>query len=418
MPRLGIPLTDIKIRKSKAKEKNYALSDGKGLHLLIKTSGTKLWEFIYTSPTLHKRRKTSLGVYPDVTLEQVRTKRKELRELIYNRIDPLENKKELKQKEINDVNALFENVFYEWIESQKEQLADNTYHRKVRLFKNNVLLSFKDRKISSIKHPEIVNLLEKRYKTAPETASRLFNYFDNLWRYAAMKGYCDFNIISNIHKQTIIKPVEVKHFSKITDLDILKELINSIYTFDGHYSTKNALKFVLHLPLRAQNLIKLKWEHIDFDNKILKIPRALMKNKNKNLPDFTMPLTDEVINILEEQLYFTDGREYIFMSDSKPTHIHPETPNRALQRLDFNNEVKGRKQRLHSFRGTFRSLSETYEHIHMVSDKIQEIALDHHTKSKTVQAYNNKTAYLKQLNPLMKWWSQFIVKMIDKDIKK
>jgi len=60
------PLTDSKIKTSKSIEKDYTLPDGDGLHLLVKKIGSKLWEFVYISLTRAKRRKTSLGAYPDV----------------------------------------------------------------------------------------------------------------------------------------------------------------------------------------------------------------------------------------------------------------------------------------------------------------------------------------------------------------
>jgi len=42
-------LNDTKIKTLKAKNKNYSLSDGQGLQLLVKTNGSKLWEYRYTS---------------------------------------------------------------------------------------------------------------------------------------------------------------------------------------------------------------------------------------------------------------------------------------------------------------------------------------------------------------------------------
>ena len=80
--------------------------------------------------------------------------------------------------------------------------------------------------------------------------------------------------------------------------------MNSIYNYNGSHSIRNALKFVLHIPLRAYNLCSLKWEYINFKNKTLVIPRNLMKVKNHNLNDFQLPLTDEVINILFSAFYF------------------------------------------------------------------------------------------------------------------
>jgi hypothetical protein len=99
MPKIPTSLTDTKIKKSRLKVKNYSLSDGKGLSLLIKTNGIKQWEFTYTSPTKQKRRKTSFGSYPDVTLERARQKRTEYRCYINDGVDPIDYFREKKKKE-------------------------------------------------------------------------------------------------------------------------------------------------------------------------------------------------------------------------------------------------------------------------------------------------------------------------------
>ncbi len=86
------PLTDTKIKNTKSKDKDYTLSDSRGLQLLIKANGSKLWEFFYTSPTTHKRRKTSFGNYPNISLANARDKRKEYLELLNQTpsIDPID----------------------------------------------------------------------------------------------------------------------------------------------------------------------------------------------------------------------------------------------------------------------------------------------------------------------------------------
>ena len=38
-------LTDALIRKAKPKSKDYKLSDEKGLYLLVRTNGSKLWRY-------------------------------------------------------------------------------------------------------------------------------------------------------------------------------------------------------------------------------------------------------------------------------------------------------------------------------------------------------------------------------------
>lgn len=60
MPKVVTPLNEKKIQNAKPKESNYTLTDGNGLQLLIKSSGVKIWEFIFTSPVTKKRRKKLL----------------------------------------------------------------------------------------------------------------------------------------------------------------------------------------------------------------------------------------------------------------------------------------------------------------------------------------------------------------------
>ena len=52
-----------------------------------------------------------------------------------------------------------------------------------------------------------------------------------------------------------------------------------------------------------------KWQYINFENRSLTIPRNLMKLKNKNLPDFKVPLSDEALNILKNQYQCTSHQE-------------------------------------------------------------------------------------------------------------
>jgi integrase len=166
----------------------------------------------------------------------------------------------------------------------------------------------------------------------------------------------------------------------------------------------------LHIPLRAENLCTLKWSQIDFDKKLMTIPRNQMKLKNPNYEDFKMPLSDEVISILKEQkrelILHTNNQDYVFLGFDNNTHINKESPNKALKIMEFNRE--GRKIRLHGFRGTFRSMIDTLDTKGQFTYEVKERALDHHEKSKVVRAYSHKGDYFEQLQELMTYWSNFI----------
>lgn len=136
-----------------------------------------------------------------------------------------------------------------------------------------------------------------------------------------------------------------------------------------------------------------------------------MKLKNINLDSFVMPVSCEAMNIINEQKLYTKHQEYVFLGSDFKSFINKENPNRALERMGFNDEKRGRKIRLHGFRGTFRSLVDTLDFEAKFSFEVKERALDHHDKNLVVRAYTNKANYLIQLRELMNWWSEYIMSL-------
>ncbi|MGJ0297722.1 integrase arm-type DNA-binding domain-containing protein [Aliarcobacter cryaerophilus] len=120
MPRIVTPLNDKKIQNAKAKDTNYTLSDGNGLQLLIKSSGSKIWEFVFSSPVTKKRRKKTFGNYPLISLAKAREIKFQYLKLISEGIDPVEQIKENEIKTINNEKSLFQNVMQEWFERQSK----------------------------------------------------------------------------------------------------------------------------------------------------------------------------------------------------------------------------------------------------------------------------------------------------------
>lgn len=404
-------LQDIQIKKAKPQEKDYFLNDGGGLRVRVKSNGNKIWEFRFTFNG--KRRVTTFKSYPITTLKNARDKRKEYLDLIAKGINPIEKNKADKQEQIIDKKGMFLSVANEWLNREKERLRESTYKGKLKVFENDVYPLLKNKHMKDIEIKDLINVIELKQLVAREVASKIFNYLDNLFRYAVLKGYCNRNLLADIRKSDIIKPKRVRHYPKITDEKILKELRDTIYSYKGNLMTRNALKLVLHIPLRAENLCTIKWEYLDFEEKSLTIPRNEMKVKNDNLDDFKMYLTDEVINIFNEVKPFTEHQQYVFLGRDNRSPINKESPNKALKIMGFNDEDKGRKIRLHGFRGTFRSMIDTLDIDNKFSFELKERVLDHHETNDTVRAYNHKANYFEQFKALMSFWSDYILSLKD-----
>ena len=81
-----MPVTDLKIRKAKQGDKPYRISDGLGLSLLVRPSGTKSWQFRYQF--MGREKILSIGQYPIVSLAEARTKRDDAKRLLADGQDP------------------------------------------------------------------------------------------------------------------------------------------------------------------------------------------------------------------------------------------------------------------------------------------------------------------------------------------
>lgn len=117
MPRRIVPLTDLQLKSAKSKSKEYKLSDGGGLYLLITPSGGKLWRFNYRFDG--KQKTLFLKSYPEITLSDARKERDDARRLLANGVDPgavIKAQKEQVQIQSEISANTFEKVAREWLQ--------------------------------------------------------------------------------------------------------------------------------------------------------------------------------------------------------------------------------------------------------------------------------------------------------------
>lgn len=417
------PLTDTQIKNAKAKEKDYTLSDGNGLQLVIKSDGRKIWEVRYTLDG--KPKKTTAGTYPTVTLAKARAKRDELKSKVYDGLDPIEERKKAKEaiiaKEIENQALLdgeFHKVAYAWLNSLTN--ADSTQKKRVSSFERDIFPYFctydtyhhivSSKHIKDITHPELLKILLKKQDTAPVVVNRRFIDCKRLWKYAINHGHTEINVPDRISNDAFKKHEQI-HRAKITDEKILGELLRAIdsYKGEGGVIVKNVLRLISLTMLRIGNLATLKWDNIDFEKGVIKIKRSDMKVKDRNLGDFVLPLSRQAIEVLKETKEVTGWGVWVFHGiKDNLTHINKESGNKALRMMGFNDEEQGRKQRLHSFRGTYASLARTHHKAHGASFEALERALDHQEENKVVRAYSHMADYTEQIRELLQWWADFL----------
>ena len=65
-----MPQREMEVRKARSIDRAYRLNDGGGLHLLVKPTGSKLWQKRYRFANGEKT--LSHGAYPDVGIAEAR----------------------------------------------------------------------------------------------------------------------------------------------------------------------------------------------------------------------------------------------------------------------------------------------------------------------------------------------------------
>lgn len=393
------PLTDTEIKKSKPKDKQYKLSDGAGLCLIITPKGSKYFRFDYSFNG--KRKSISFGTYPDTSLKEARDRRAEAKELIKDGVDPAQKRK------IDKNIETFEIVSNKWIDIKKPTWAESTYTKAVETIQNNTI-SIKDKEMKKINRVDILEIMEKmQRRDATVLANRLLGYFDKIWRYAVTYNIVEHNIIADIDKGNAMVKTTKRHFPAITNEEDVKILMNDIKEYRNYkaadISTVYAFLLAPYIFLRPFNLRCLEWSEIDFEKGMIEIPGEKMKTRK----DFVIPMSTQIINILKEiRPYSYHISNYIFPSPAdKNKPISENTLNMALKRMGYKD-----KHVPHGFRSTFSTIAHEKVKEHGHHSDIIEMCLAHEEQNKVKAAYNrdNKMKYYNERKELLQWYADWL----------
>ena len=154
-----MPLTDLKIRTAQPREKPYKMSDGRGLYLLVNSTGAKYWRWKYR---INGREKVlAIGVYPDVSLKQARDGQHEASKQLAQGIDPSLAKQ--RQARTPTENT-FEAVAREWIERYLTDKSETHRVRTVSYLERDVFPYLGARPVALIKPPELIPIIDRIHK--------------------------------------------------------------------------------------------------------------------------------------------------------------------------------------------------------------------------------------------------------------
>jgi integrase len=387
-----MPLTDLEARRAKPKNKDYKLSVERGLHLLVKKSGSKYWRMKYRFGD--KEKTLAFGVYPETSLAEARDKCDEARKMLREDIDPgLEKKKARLRKNLESGNT-FEIIARQWIAMKSKKWAPRHSERVTRSLESDIFP-----KIGNIPVTEIDTVLLRsaidpiQARGALDIAARVRQRCEQVFEYARATGACSHNPATPL-KVIMVSP-EKQHFAALTE-DEMPEFLSKVRTYNCTAQTRLAMRLLMLTFVRTSELIEGRWVEIDFENKIWNIPARRMK---ANRPHF-VPLSTQSIGCLKQLESITGFSKLLF--PKRGTVKEPMSNSsilRVIERIGYKGRMTG-----HGFRSVASSVlneSNLFDFDAIERQLSQEERND-------VRAAYNRAKYMKERKKMMQWWGDRI----------
>jgi len=393
MARTTTSLNPTQVEKAKPREKEYNLSDGKGLQLRVKPNGSKLWLFNYYHPHTKKRKNLSLGPYPDLTLAKAREQRDKYRTLLADEIDPIDYREQERTTSAEKAAATFITVAEQWLVIHATKVTPGTIANIRRSLEKDVYPLVGKYPIEQIRAPKAIEVINSIVgRNSYEIARKVSRRMNSVMTFAVNSGIIAHNPIAGIRE--VIPSSKVAHRAALPPEE-LPTLMKAIRYSSAKISTRCLIEFQLHTMVRPGEAAEAEWSEIDEEKGIWTIPAARMKMAR----DHIVPLTSQVIEILETMKPLSAHRKYVFPSSIDPKKsANRQTANKALRDMGFTG-----KQTAHGL----RSLASTTLNEQAFDHDVIETALAHRDESEVRSAYN-RAQYLERRKVMMCWWSEHI----------
>ncbi|UZE97918.1 tyrosine-type recombinase/integrase [Alkalimarinus alittae] len=386
--RLPGKLTNTKIKSFKAQEKQYKISDGGGLYLIVGTNGSRYWRLKYFID--RKEKSLSIGIYPDVTLADAREKVLAAKKLVTQRIDPsVHRRREQQRRAEND----FKSIAIEWWNKKSGLWTVDHAASVKRTLEKEAFPIIGDMQIDQITSQDCLSVVRHiEARDALDVAGRVKQRMGSIFRYAIYTGYVNNNPVDAL--KDVIKARKVKH-QKALDLDLLPKFLNDVDVSERlTFVTKQAIKFLVHTFVRSGELRAAKWSEIDFIKQEWRIPAERMKMKEMHI----VPLSSQALDILKELHSKTGKREYLFPGQHNPRlYMSENTVTYSIRkRLHYDATAHG-----------FRTVASTILNENGFRYDIIERQLAH-VERNSVRAAYNRAMYLKDRCEMMAWWGNHL----------
>jgi len=385
-------LTDTFIKNTRPapRLKKHFDGNGTGLHLICHPGGKKTFAIKYLHPVTRKEQTLSIGGYPTISLKEAREQASNTRVLLAQGFDPHEFRVKARMKEKAAAIDTFKNVGLDWMQVRGAGWSTSYRVKTETMLNRHLFSSLGELPITQITAPQLLAVLRPIEATGKtDLAHTLMQHASAIFRFAMATARAIADPAAAL--RGALAPHKQENFPAITDPGEFAELLVALDSYKGEYITRSALEFTLLTFQRSQSIRFARWDQIDWNAKLWRIPAEIMKMKDPHL----VPLSRQTEDLLNAIRPLTGEGIYIFPSLTDRTKtISENTMLYALVRLGY----RGRMT-VHGFRTSASTLLNENGH----QPDVIEAALAH-TRG-DIRSIYNKAKYLPERRTMYQWWA-------------
>ncbi len=367
--------------------------DGAGLYLRVTGSGNKRWVFRYTPSKGAKPRETGLGSAgkTGVSLAMARERAQNFRNDIQQGKDPITTKRLVKPTQLNGV-PLFGDFADEFVETQSVSFRNAKHIAQWKMTLTTYAAPIRNKQVNEITTEDILGILKPIWQTKNETASRLRGRIERVLNAAKARGLRSGENPAQWrgHLELLLPKrsnIERGHFAAM-DYKRVPAFMTKLRNQQG--MAARALEYLILGASRSGEVRNLEWIDLDLESRVWTIPAHKMKAGREH----RVPLTDRMLEIIEEVLPFSQESQFVFPTLKGTAPLSDMAMSSVLRRMEIKNAT------VHGFRSSFRDwVGDATDY----PREIAEMSLAHVVGSATERAYRRKDAFEKRRKLITEW---------------
>ena len=310
-----------------------------GLGVRVSSKSIKTF-FIKYRNQYGQQRKLSIGKYGVLTLEQARKLAKEHLVAIAKGNDPSKEKSKIKS------SPTMKNLLERYLEEHSKINNKPRTHKGNESYVNRYLIPRLGKyKVQEITRADIYDLQQKLQKRSKIIANNAISILSKAFNLAEVWGWRDDYTNPCRHIKKFPMQSRQRFLTK-DEFSILHKKLNFYEKAQLESpSVITAIKLLIHTGCRLSEILTLKWEYIDFDNKCFRLPDSKTGAK-------TIHFSNEVDNIIKSTKRQPDN-PYLISGEKKGQHLNNlQKPWRRIRKDCDIEDV-----RIHDLRHSFASMA-------------------------------------------------------------